>query len=413
MRYIMFLLIVIIVFIKVCSNKNKEQEDFVATHDWKTIKKGQKVPQGLHYRINLEKGSTEAKLIDDKPDLSNNRKDLLQLHSESEKMYTPEEIKETLKNIKDESKYNENTKSEFRSYEQLKEELGVLNLTSKFDAEIIKDLLKEHKDEFAKDRVNIYNVLNILEDFSYLSHQFDNGLEFVNQNGFRDVIYKNLNFSSDKIKESSLRLFGSLVQNNARVQIHALETGGINVLLRILGSDSSPDLLKNAIFALGSLLRRFPLAQQQFVENGGIFVVLQLFEKSTLKIQVKLLTLMSDLSLEKKQAYKKSNQIVMSQYKLVNLEQQLIEQNWCTFIDKVLTDVVNKTPEDHDSIEKVLTALQTVANNCKLFNKQVLFNLKIKYESLAKLDSKTDDFFMDLFTLCCDILNDKTVKTEL
>lgn len=40
MRYIMFLLIVIIVFIKVCSNKNKEQEDFVATHDWKTIKKG-------------------------------------------------------------------------------------------------------------------------------------------------------------------------------------------------------------------------------------------------------------------------------------------------------------------------------------------------------------------------------------
>ncbi|CAH1105550.1 unnamed protein product [Psylliodes chrysocephalus] len=122
---------------------------------------------------------------------------------------------------------------------------------------------------------------------------------------------------------------------------------------------------------------------------------------------------MRDLSLEKKQAYKMSNQIVMSQYKLVNLEQQLIEQNWCTLINKVLTDVVNKTPENLDSIEKVLTALQTISNNCKLFNEQVLFNLKIKYESLTKLDSKTDDFFMDLFTLCCDILNDKTVKTEL
>ena len=36
---------------------------FKATPEWKEIREGQKVPGGLHYRINLETGKKEAKLL--------------------------------------------------------------------------------------------------------------------------------------------------------------------------------------------------------------------------------------------------------------------------------------------------------------------------------------------------------------
>merc|ERR1719150_377158 len=37
---------------------------FVATDEWQEIHEGQKVPSGLHYRMNLETGKKEAKLIE-------------------------------------------------------------------------------------------------------------------------------------------------------------------------------------------------------------------------------------------------------------------------------------------------------------------------------------------------------------
>jgi len=38
-------------------------ETFQATDEWQEIKDGQKVPGGLHYRMNLETGKKEAKLL--------------------------------------------------------------------------------------------------------------------------------------------------------------------------------------------------------------------------------------------------------------------------------------------------------------------------------------------------------------
>lgn len=38
---------------------------FKATNKWQEIKKGQVVPPGLHYRINLQTGLKEAKLLEE------------------------------------------------------------------------------------------------------------------------------------------------------------------------------------------------------------------------------------------------------------------------------------------------------------------------------------------------------------
>ena len=41
-----------------------KQTKFVATNEWQKIKDGQKVPSGLHYRMNLETGLKEAKILE-------------------------------------------------------------------------------------------------------------------------------------------------------------------------------------------------------------------------------------------------------------------------------------------------------------------------------------------------------------
>ena len=41
----------------------QDDEFFVAQEDWQEIREGQKVPGGLHYRMNLETGKKEAKLL--------------------------------------------------------------------------------------------------------------------------------------------------------------------------------------------------------------------------------------------------------------------------------------------------------------------------------------------------------------
>jgi len=41
-----------------------ESKDFVATREWQEIAEGQRVPGGLHYRINFETGKREAKILE-------------------------------------------------------------------------------------------------------------------------------------------------------------------------------------------------------------------------------------------------------------------------------------------------------------------------------------------------------------
>ncbi|KAJ8932639.1 hypothetical protein NQ318_015989 [Aromia moschata] len=83
----------------------KEDEDvFIPTHEWQSVKKGQKIPEGLHIRINLETGVTEAKLLDEK-DKVNKDNALLEIPQKEnqdldDRLLQSDVIKETLKKLK-------------------------------------------------------------------------------------------------------------------------------------------------------------------------------------------------------------------------------------------------------------------------------------------------------------------------
>ncbi|XP_057655623.1 nucleotide exchange factor SIL1 [Diorhabda carinulata] len=393
----------------VCDEKEENNEPFIPTKEWQTVKKDQKVPSGLHYRINVNTGLVEAKLLEEK----NEKTDVLEVPSQpKDEDLNLEDLKKMLKQMKHEETVSK--QPVYRTYDEIKKELGSLNLISKIDAEVLEDLLKQHKNEMDKKEPNVDNIITILDDFDFLGHQFDNGLEFVRQNGFRDVVYKNLNSSNDVIKQKTLKLFGSLVQNNARVQIHALETGSIPVLLRILDTNSLEDILGHTVYAIGCLLRRFPLAQKKFVENGGVFIITQVFEKSSIKIQLKIVTLMTDLFIEKREALENSNALALNQYHNIPLEKELINQNWCYHINKLLNGIFKNYEDDHDSIEKCLVSMDVVSEQCKdHFNKSVLLLLQEKYRRLVEKDTGEDEFFHNVVKLCGKILNRIKEKTEL
>ena len=56
---------VILIFALLLHLSTSQISDFVATNEWQEILEGQKVPAGLHYRMNLATGKKEAKILED------------------------------------------------------------------------------------------------------------------------------------------------------------------------------------------------------------------------------------------------------------------------------------------------------------------------------------------------------------
>lgn len=385
---------------------------------------GQKIPKGLHVRVNLEKGVTEAKLLDD--DHKSKTQALLPVDvgDDEEFVLDREILKESLKNIKSDDIQNLNPSDpneRFKSYEELKISLADLNLAPKQDSEVIADLLVDFEAQMKKENINLEKVLIIIEDLDYLSHQIDNAIEFVRQDGFNKIVYRNFNETDPEIKQMTLKLFGSLVQNNGKVQIYCLESGCLYKLLRLLAVEQNEIVKSAGISALGSLLRRFPLAQKSFIEQGGIAVLSKSFENDTNKIQIKIATLISDLWIENEEGRQHENETVNSQYKLVNFKDILLDNNWCENIDKMLLTTVLMNIEDHDRIEKCLLAMKTVKTYCHvIFDKSLLHELKVRYKTLAKLensksaDLSNQDYFQSIYDIISEILSiNNASKTEL
>lgn len=323
-------------------------------------------------------------------------KSVLKDSNTKEEIINPEEIKKV--------------KDKFRSYDEIKKSLDNLNLTPKMDAEIMADLIEKYKSLNEEEELIV-----VLEDLDFLVHQYDNAREFINQNGFQDIIYKNINSTkSVALKKETLKLMVSLLQNNIKPKMYALETGAINILLRLLSLETDVEIRSRALGSLSALLRAFPAAQQQFTENGGLSVLINFFKTDQIKIQIKLVTLISDLLLEYQSAL---NDVTLNKfYSKLELKKRVLEHNWCQNLNKLLLGLII-TGEDHDSVEKCLIAMQTLLVDCgDVYEKELLLSLQKSYQILIDSDKNGDNsFFVSLKDLCDHILHytKNNIKTEL
>lgn len=341
-------------------------------------------------------------------------------------------------------------KEKFRSYEELKKEFQSLNIQVKTDVELLSQLVNKYKATSDDDE-----KVTMLVDMEYLVHQYDNAQDFVKLGGFSDIVFPAMNNSIADIRSVAVHLLGSAVQSNPRVQIAALEGGAIQQLLRVLALDSDMSVRSRALYALSCLVRNFPSGQRKLIDEGGLSVFSELFDKEQQqfqKLQIKVITLLNDLIVEKQQTEDSLTKIKdptqsekLRQYNIINLEKQLVEKDWCTRLLKLLfvpkSDRKSKRDDlssavnpdipirpEHDVIEKVLNAMLTFSDVCmQQFQsaKQLLKQLEIQYKELAiqeqfekdtgnETDNTGSYYYTSMSEIVVKLLNKlKTQKDEL
>ncbi|XP_053318605.1 nucleotide exchange factor SIL1 [Spea bombifrons] len=388
----------------------QDMEVFYPTREWQVVKPGQAVPPGLHMRLNLQTGRNEAKLPDGHHDTDNQRP-APQSSSFSE-AYTKKELKEALAkfkeghNLKSEQADVEEVKRRFRPIEDLKKEFRELNLNIETDFDIMTKIINRFNNSVSTTAEKV----NALYDLEYYVHQVDNAQNLHRLGGLQ-LIISSLNSTEPSLIEHSAFVIGSALASNPKVQIKAFEGGVLQKLLAVLATEQPVSVKKKALYALSSLLRQFPYAQQQFLKLGGLQVLKNFFkEKNTEPLFVRVITLLYDMIMEKILLQKESNielaREKKHQYDQINVTEAITEQGWCKIISNLLS-----LPEN-DAREKVLKMLSVLTASCKdefLEDRSLhdlLDLLRNEFEEFVEEEEKseeTDGYFRELVGLVNEI----------
>ncbi|XP_023591361.1 nucleotide exchange factor SIL1 isoform X7 [Trichechus manatus latirostris] len=283
----------------------KVLEVFHPTHEWQALQPGQAVPAGSHVRLNLQTGAREVKLqYGDK--IQNNLKESkkgkrLDINTNA---YTSQDLKSALAKLKkgaemessEEDKARQaEVKQLFRPIEELKKDFAELNVVIETDVQIMVRLINK----FNSSSSSLEEKIAALFDLEYYVHQMDNAQDLLSFGGLQ-VVINALNSTEPLVKEYAAFVLGAAFSSNPKVQVEAIEGGALQKLLVILATKQPLATKKKVLFALCSLLRHFPYAQQQFLKLGGLQVLRSLVqEKGTEVLAVRVVTLLYDLITEK------------------------------------------------------------------------------------------------------------------
>ncbi|XP_031221209.1 nucleotide exchange factor SIL1 isoform X2 [Mastomys coucha] len=384
-------------------------EVFHPTQEWQTLQPGQAVPAGSHVRMNLQTGVNEVKLQQEDK-FQNNLKGFkrgrrLDINTNT---YTSQDLKSALakfkegtENSKDELARQATIKQLFRPIEELKKEFDELNVVLETDMQIMVRLINK----FNSSSSSLEEKVAALFDLEYYVHQMDNAQDLLSFGGLQ-VVINGLNSTEPLVKEYAAFVLGAAFSSNPKVQVEAIEGGALQKLLVILATDQPLPAKKKVLFALCSLLRHFPYAQQQFLKLGGLQVLRSLVqEKSAKVLAVRVVTLLYDLVTEKMFAEEEaeltqdSSPEKLQQYRQVHLLPGLREQGWCEITAQLLA-----LPE-HDAREKVLQTLGALLTTCRdryrqdLQLSRTLGSLQAEYRALASLElqeGEDDGYFREL-----------------
>uniref|UniRef100_A0A0A9WWZ0 Nucleotide exchange factor SIL1 n=2 Tax=Lygus hesperus TaxID=30085 RepID=A0A0A9WWZ0_LYGHE len=423
--YVLFVLLLLSSFSMVLrgsgnEDKTKHQDDtvFKPTSDWQPLRKDQAIPRGLHVRMNLQTGEREAKLLDPEDDEDGGSQQMTEIKTSdhdhpgeysSHDEFSKEELKRALYKMEDgfesvsDPEDVDRVRKQFRSYSELKKELGEMKLNMKTGQEIISQLVDEYKDTTDKrsggsvERKELEAEESLLNQLEYNVHQLDNAIEFVRLNGVKDIVFPSLNSTSWKVRYEATKLLGSAVQSNPNAQISTLEAGAIPVLLRVLALDPNSKVKAGALYALSCLIRRFPLAQKQFLDRGGLTVIVKQFNSDTsgqLKIQLKAINLIRDIIDEVREADlslltlspdSPERSIASERYRQqsnLNIWVRLVEEGWC----QALTTLLSRHSEDVQVIELLSDGMSAVSKECySVFkgSERTISRLTDHYQSLV------------------------------
>ncbi|XP_057367633.1 nucleotide exchange factor SIL1-like [Daphnia carinata] len=434
-----------------------DEKKFIPTKEWQVVAEGQGIPPGLHVRIDMQTGVKEAKLLEEGNNGGSPNSALMNTVpsvEDKKEEVKPEldysEIKEALKKIKSDAKETSegNIGKGFRTYEEIKEEMKKIEQSIKTEYEIVKELVAK----YLSTKEDLERQV-ILSDLEFYVHQYDNAQDFVKMGGFSDVVLPALNSTNKDLRSSAAFLLGSACQSNPKAQIAAVERGVLPQLIRLVSFDPNPDVRNRALYAISSIIRHFPLAQKDFINHGGMTAFADIFlagSADSLKLQLKIVTLLGDIILEKDMAAQRLEDFTkgglsestneaekvmlaekLRQYEAAGVEKMLVEQNFCRLLPRLLTSIgtvddkqarmedlsfIQGRPlrEEHDVIEKVLQAMLILARSCRTDFQSVrnqIQTLGERYQELknveqAEMSSRTLDGEKDSIDLYYSKIHD-------
>lgn len=329
---------------------------------------GQKVPSGLHYRINLQTGHKEAKLLEKEKDETS----LLQVENDKDDEMSRTDVnsdvdienarlrlEEALKNIPfeksddvTEERWKEVSKK-FKTYKEIKEDLKELKLNMKTDGELLKELVEKFLNIKTNDDSSLADKLTILEDFEYLSHSIDNSLLFISMGGLESIIVPNLNQSNVELLSKTLTTLGVILQNNNEAKSYVMENTNIgNYLINILSKSINSNQLSATLFAYGSLMRNNRKVSSDLFRKGTA-VLIEVIGKSeiSLSLKTRALVLIDDLL---------SSEEIKDQAFIKLVDKSVM----CKQLDDYFRINRNGLSVDIDSAEKAIKALSGLRDKC-------------------------------------------------
>lgn len=379
--------VLIFVFLQVsASTRVNKTAEFIATDEWQVIAEGfyyvyqsvtghvlisipfllgQAIPKGLHVRINLQTGLKEAKLLD-----PSERDTALQSQSSDNELgsgstndhlsieYKADLIEESVRKAKEQ-----------RSYAELRKAYKDFQRNFRTDAEVIVQLIEEYRN-FSKTPLDkeLKPKLNALENLGYMLHQIDNALVFIDSGGLDDVLLPIVvNDTNTALKVSAMRVLGALAGNNPKAQIKVFERNFGSHLAQIMMSSTNSAEISTALHAFGALLRKFPLAQQRVLSTSGTQALIGLLRSADIELRnkAKVVTLISDLVLEKRHVLDEGKEEALAQYVLLEFESWLQSNGYCAALEAVLSKDYAQLLDQPDVVEQFIDALQTTENLCK------------------------------------------------
>lgn len=391
----------------------EDLEVFQPTDQWQELRPGQAVPAGSHVRLDLQTGKREAKLQDSpgEEEEEGGRQGTVNTESQT---FTAQELKKALKHFKEaavvptdeEKEAAEALRAQFRPLDELKRDMEVLGMMMETDFQIMSRLLQQ----FNSSAASLEERVSALRELEYLVHQVDNAQDFITIGGLQLVI-GTLNSSEAVLQEHAALVLGSALSSNPVVQVESVEGGALQKLLLLLATEQPLPVKKKALFAMASLLRHFPFAQQRFLKLGGLQVLEALFLSSGgASLRVRAVTLLYDMIVEKELILQHgldpvpdaSHEARLRQYAQVSLLPQLAERGWCGLVPELLA-----SPE-HDVREKALRALLAMMPPCRELYRGdralagALSLLQEQYQGLAESErgfGDEDGYFGELLGL--------------
>ena len=271
---------------KQSSTRSFNGKEFIASTEWQEIQDGQRVPSGLHYRMNLATGKKEAKILDEQEDMDN---DAAAAKNAPVPVDNPNDDAEEIQPLDD------------KTAKQIRKNMERLKMNR--DVEHIQALMANYGNAS-----ELAVKVAILEDLDYYMHQVDNARDFVTLGGLTHVVKPSLISSETQVAEKATLLLGSAAQYNPSVQKAILEVKLIPLLIDLLSRPESDlcchTLKSRTVYAMAALVRGNPTSLREFFASGGFDAVMRKVlldddhERTQIRLKLKALSFVADVLLE-------------------------------------------------------------------------------------------------------------------